>query len=57
MDEKRTCGNCLYGKKVEKSKVIVCATSTTLETRWNTDMACEKWRELKKKLFGGKYEK
>jgi hypothetical protein len=52
MDEKRTCGNCLYGKKVEKSKVIVCATSTTLETRWNTDMACEKWRKLKRKFFG-----
>ena len=47
----KTCGNCLYGKRVEKSKVVVCSTDTMLQTKWATDPACEKWRELKKKLF------
>jgi hypothetical protein len=48
---KKNCGNCLYGKRVNKSKVIVCSDTTIVQTRWADDVACERWKELKKKLF------
>lgn len=48
---KKTCGNCLHGKRIAKSKIIVCSMDEILQTKWHEDSACEKWKELKKKLL------